>query len=359
MQSPAAMTTVRSLGSMLKQTFSDWLDDDASRLSAALAFYTALSLAPLLVIVIAISGIAFGEEAARGQIVHQIDGLIGTEGAKTVQEILQSAKDTSSGVIATIISVAVLLFGASGVFGELQGALNVIFEVKPKPGRGVLGVLKDRFFSFTMVLGVGFLLLVSLVLSAGITALGGYFAASETMPFVWQAINLIVSFAVGSVLFALIFKIVPDIEIRWRDVFPGAIATAALFTIGRYLIGLYLGRGAVGSSYGAAGSLVAVLVWVYYSAQILFFGAELTQVYAARRGHKVVPDKDAVATVTVTATAADATTAGKVAEGAAKSAAKDGAAAKAVPMHGVDPKHAVLVVGAGAPADRSGPTRRH
>ncbi len=300
------MPSVRSLGSLLKQTFSEWNDDNAMRLSASLAFYTALSLAPLIVIVIAIGGMVFGDEAARGQIVGQIDGLIGTQGAETVQAILDSAKSTQGGIIATIISVAVLLFGASGVFGELQSALNEIFDVKPRPGRGILGILKDRFFSFTMVLGVGFLLLVSLVLSAGITAVGDRFGGSEAAPFLWQAINFVVSFAVISVLFALIFKVIPDIRIAWGDVWPGAIATAALFTIGRYLIGLYLGGGSVSSSYGAAGSLIAVLVWVYYSAQILFFGAELTQVYAARRGHQVLPSKDAVPAVTTTVTGPEA-----------------------------------------------------
>ncbi len=287
---------LRAIGSLLRQTLSDWLDDDASRLAAALAFYTALSLAPLLVIVISIAGLAFGDEAARGQIVGQIDGLVGPDGAAAVQTILASARDPASGVVATIVGVVVLLVGASGVFGELQGALNVIFEVKPRPGRGVLGFVKDRFFSFTMVIGVGFLLLVSLVIGAAITAVGSRLGGvPDAWPILWQALHLIVSLVVATGLFALIFKIIPDVQIGWRDVVPGAIATAVLFTLGRYLIGLYLGHGAVSSSYGAAGSLVAMLVWVYYSAQILFFGAELTQAYATRRGATLAPTADAVA----------------------------------------------------------------
>lgn len=284
---------VSGLVTLLRQTVSDWLDDDASRLAAALAFYTALSLAPLLVIAISIGGIAFGEEAARGEIVHQIDQLVGTQGADAVQAILASSSDTSDGVIATVIGVVVLLVGASGVFGELQAAMDQIFDVKPRPGRGVLGFMKDRFFSFTMVLGVGFLLLVSLVIGAAISAVGDRFD-STAAPVIWQAANLLVSFAVTTGLFALVFKVVPDVTIAWRDVVPGALATAALFSLGRFVIGLYLGHGAVGSSYGAAGSLVAMLVWVYYSAQILFFGAELTQALAAQRGHAVTPSKDAV-----------------------------------------------------------------
>lgn len=287
------MMPLREIGSLLKQTVSDWLDDDAPRLAASLAFYTALSLAPLLVIVISIAGLAFGEEAARGEIVGQIGGLVGTQGAEAVQGILESARDPSSGIIATVIGVVVLLFGASGVFGELQAALNTIWEVKPRPGRGIKGLLKDRFLSFTMVVGVGFLLLVSLVIGAAITAVGSRLGFDEAA-ILWQAVLFVVSFAVSTLLFALIFKVVPDVRIAWRDVLPGAIATAALFTIGRYLIGLYLGRASVASSYGAAGSLVAVLVWVYYSAQILFLGAELTQAYAARKGVRITPDRDAV-----------------------------------------------------------------
>jgi membrane protein len=285
----------RDLWPLLKQTFSDWQADNASRLAASLAFYTALSLAPLLVIVLSIAGLAFGEEAARGEVLGQVDGLIGRQGAEVVQTVLQSSAETDQGALATVIGVIVLLVGASGVFAELQSALDTIWDVKPRPGRGIRGMIKDRFFSFTMVVGVGFLLLVSLVISAAITALGARFGgALDTWPIVLQVGNQVVSFGVATVLFALIFKVVPDVKIRWSDVWIGALATAVLFAIGRYLLGLYLGRSAVGSSYGAAGSLIAVLVWVYYSAQILFFGAELTQAYATRRGSRIEPSDQAV-----------------------------------------------------------------
>jgi membrane protein len=285
----------RDLWPLVKQTFSDWQEDNASRLAASLAFYTALSLAPLVMIVLSIAGVAFGEEAARGEILGQVDGLIGRQGAEAVQMVLTSADDTDRGVLATAIGVAVLLVGASGVFAELQSALDTIWDVKPRPGRGLRGIIKDRFFSFTMVVGVGFLLLVSLLVSAAISALGARFGGGlETWPAVLQAINVVLSFAVATVLFALIFKVVPDAKIHWSDVWIGALVTAALFTLGRYLIGMYLGRSAVGSAYGAAGSLIAVLVWVYYSAQILFLGAEFTQVYATRRGAGIEASADAV-----------------------------------------------------------------
>ncbi len=287
--------TVRKIVTLLKRTYADWSEDKASRLAAALAYYTALSLAPLLVIIVAVLSLVFGDQAARGQLVTQFGGLLGQQGATVVESVLASSRGTSSGVLATIVGVIVLLVGASGVFGELQDALNTIWEVKPRPGRGLRGVIKDRFFSFTMVMGVAFLLLVSLVITAALTALGSLFGGSfGALPILWQAINQIVSFAVTTGIFALIFKVVPDVKIPWRDVWVGALTTAALFTLGKYLIGLYLGRGTATSAYGAAGSLVAMLIWVYYSAQILFFGAELTQVYATLHGSRVVPTANAV-----------------------------------------------------------------
>jgi len=280
---------------LLKQTASEWSEDKAPRLGAALAFYSVLSIAPLVVIVLAIAGLVFGAEAARGELVAQIEGMVGRDGARAIEEMIANAQRPSRGILATVLGAVTLLLGASGVFGQLQDALNTIWEVEPKSGRGLWGFIKDRFLSFTMVLGTGFLLLVSLVISAGLHMVGEYM--SGLMPaaeWIWQIANFMISFSIITLLFALIFKIVPDAKVAWRDVWVGAALTAALFTAGKFVLGWYLGRGTVGSAYGAAGSLVVLLVWIYYSAQILFFGAEFTQVYAKRRGAQIVPAEDAV-----------------------------------------------------------------
>jgi membrane protein len=284
---------LRRLPGLLVQTAKDWNDDKASTLAAALSFYTALSLAPLVVIVVGIIGLAYGEDTARREILGQVHALLGTQGAQTVKAVLEeSAKEPSSGVVATVVGFVILLFGASGVFGALQESLNTIYEVEPEPGRGLKGLIADRFLSFAMVLVVGFLLLVSLILSAALSALGERLGSGTLL---WQGLNMVVSFGVISGLFALIFKMVPDVELRFRDVWFGAVVTAALFVLGKLGLGLYLAHGSVGSAYGAAGSLVAMLVWVYYSAQILFFGAELTQAYATAIGSRIRPSKNAVA----------------------------------------------------------------
>ena len=280
---------------VLKAAGADWVDDNAARLGAALAFYSVLSLAPLLVIAIAIVALVFDEQAANGQILAQMQGLVGKEGALAIQAMIENAKRPDAGIIATVLGVATLLFGASGVFGELQSALNTIWEVQPKPGRGVWGYIRDRFLSLTMVLGTGFLLLVSLLLSAGISGASQYLG--DRWPgfgSVLHIANAGVSFLVVMLLFAMIFKFLPDVNVRWRDVWVGAALTALLFTLGKLLIGLYLGNMSIGSAYGAAGSFVVLVVWIYYSAQIMFFGAELTQVYAKRYGTKIVPKPNAV-----------------------------------------------------------------
>ncbi len=284
----------KTIITVLKETGSDWMEDKASRLAAALAFYTLLSLAPLVILAVSVAGLVFGEEAARGELTGQLQSMIGAEGAKTIESVLANAKAPTSGVIGTIVGLGILLFGASGVFGELQDSLNVVWEVQPKPGRGIKGFIRDRFFSFTLVLGVAFLLLVSLMLSAALSAAGNLF--EERLPggeAVWQVINFVVSIGTVTVLFGLIFKVVPDVKIQWRDVWIGALFTAVLFTLGKFAIGLYLGRSSVASPFGAAGSVVVLVVWVYYSAQILFFGAEFTQVYARLHGSRIVPTKNA------------------------------------------------------------------
>jgi membrane protein len=282
--------------SLLKQTASEWMEDDAPSLGAALAYYTVFSLAPLMTIAIAMAGFFFGKEAAQGQIFDELRVLLGEEGGKAVEEMVQSANaQPTAGVVATVISVIILLFGASGVFGQLQASLNKMWGVKPKPGRGVLGMIQDRLLSFGFTLVVGFLLLVSLLLTAGIALvadwLGGLMPGSETLA---QILNIVLSLAMITLLFAMIFKFLPDAKIAWRDVWIGAFLTAVLFTIGKFALGIYLGKSGVASSYGAAGSLIVLLLWVYYSSQILFFGAEFTQVYANRFGSRVAPADDAV-----------------------------------------------------------------
>ncbi len=278
----------------IKETFSDWSEDNASRLAAALAYYSLLSLAPLLVIIIAVAGLFFGQDAARGKVAGELGSVVGGEAAQGLQSVVANAHTPSAGVVSTVVGIVTLFVGASGVFGELQSSLNTIWEVQPKPGRGVLGQLKDRFFSFSMVLGVAFLLLVSLVLSSVLSAIGG--AVTGGLPggeALWQIVNFVFSLAMVTVMFALIFKYVPDAEVKWRDVWLGAAATAGLFTIGKFLLGLYLGKAAVGSAYGAAGSIIALVVWVYYATQIFFLGAEFTQVQARRHGREIKPSEGA------------------------------------------------------------------
>jgi membrane protein len=283
--------------SVLRQTVSEWIEDKAPMLGAALAYYTVFSLAPLLIISIAAAGLVFGEEAARGQVFDQLRSILGNEGGRAMQQVVESAAaKPSSGILAAVAGVVTLLFGASGVFGQLQMSLNIVWGVEPKPGRGVMGLVKDRFLSFGFILVVCFLLLVSLILSAAITFVakwvGGIAVGVEVLA---QTVNTVLSLGIITVLFALIFKFLPDAKIAWRDVWLGAFVTALFFTIGKFLLGLYLGASSVGSSFGAAGSLIVLLLWVYYSAQILFFGAELTQVCANRFGRRVRPAPDAIA----------------------------------------------------------------
>jgi len=250
-------------------------------LGASVAFYTLLSFAPLLVLTVAVIALVFDPQKAQHSLIDQSRGMIGDRGADAVKSLLTHAQKPSSGVLASVIAFVTLLFGASGVFTELRDALNIIWDAEPKNASGLKGMVKERLFSFGMVLSVGFLLLVSLIISAGLAVLGKFFSGLIPLPaFVFEIINFAISFAVITLLFALLFKFVPARAISWRDVWVGAIGTAILFTVGKMLLGLYLGKASVGSAYGAAGSLVAVIVWVYYSAQIFFFGAEFTRVYA-------------------------------------------------------------------------------
>lgn len=261
-----------------------WVSDRAPRLAAALAYYTILSLAPLLVISTAIAGLVFGEEAARGEIVKQLRGLIGSAGAEFVQTALRHAHEPRAGIIATLLGVAILMVGASGVFAELQDALNTVWKVRKKPSVGWLQVLSDRFLSFAMVLAVGFLLLVSLVLSAILSSVVMWLGILlPDIGLLLEIFNVAFSLMVITALFALIFRYLPDVIIPWRDILGGAFVTALLFTIGKSLIGYYIGQSGIATPFGAAGSVVVFVVWIYYSGLIFFYGAELTQVIAHNR----------------------------------------------------------------------------
>jgi membrane protein len=289
--------SIKTLWGLLKVTFSQWRRDQASLMAAALAYYTVFSLAPLLIIVIAIAGTIFGEQAAKGELVAQIQGVVGREGAQLIQTAIENASqlDPSQGPIPTLINIGVLLFGASVVFAQLQNSLNRIWEVEAKPGNGIKRVLRKRLLTFSMVLVIAFLLLVSLVISTMLVILGNYLR--DLVPgftYLWQILNFFISFSLVTLLFAMIFKILPDAKIAWRDVWMGAAITAVLFDIGKFLLGFYLGKTSLASAYGAAGSLVIILTWVFYSAQILFLGAEFTQVYVRHYSREIVPDEHAV-----------------------------------------------------------------
>lgn len=279
----------RMIWELVKESGKEFVADKATRLSAALAFYTALSLAPLLLVVIGIAGLAYGEQAARGEIAVQLQNFIGDEGAKAVQTMLAKSASHGSGVVATVVGVVTLLVGATGVFAQLQDALDSVWNVKPDqtPG-GIWATVRDRLLSFSMICGMAFLLLVSLVMSAVLSGLGDAFERWLPYSSVWMgAANVVISFVITTVMFAMIFKLLPHARPAWSDVWVGAAITALLFAVGKYLIGLYLGRASVGSTFGAAGSFVVLLFWIYYSSLILLFGAELTQVYAVRHGSGV------------------------------------------------------------------------
>jgi len=278
---------------LLRDTVRDWYGDRAQRLGAALAFYTLFALAPGLVILIPLTGVFLGPQAAQGHIVERIGFLIGRSGAEAIEVTIVSARESGAGV--TIVAVVTLVFGLWWVFGELQDALNTIWAVTPRPGRRFLVILRERFWSFLLVVGVGFLLIASLAVSAWLAALGGFFAHLLPAPAaVLEAVDFVISFCLVTFLFGMIFKLLPDVYVAWRDVWLGAALTSLLFSLGKIVIGLYLVRTTIGSAYGAAGSLVVILLWVYYSAQILFFGAEFTKVWARRHGTGGVPTEAAM-----------------------------------------------------------------
>jgi membrane protein len=281
---------------LLKLTFTEWTNDDAFEVSAALAFYTIFSIAPVLLIAVGVASFFLAPDTATDQIVGEMDKMIGAQGANAVRQVIDSSRGFGKGLWAVSVGIITLITGATAVFGELQSALNRMWDVQAKPDRGViLSFVVDRLRSFSIAVCVGFLLLVSLVISAVISGLQHYMNNwLPGIPWVWQAANAVSSFVVIAVLFAMIYKFLPDVMISWKDVWIGAAVTALLFTAGKYAIGVYLGRTATTSAFGAAGSLVVLLFWVYYSALISFLGAEFTQVYARRYGPGIQPKQHAV-----------------------------------------------------------------
>ena len=290
-----ASAMLRMFGTALRA----WWDDDAPRLGASLAYYTLFAIAPVLLVATAIAGMVFGAEAVRGQIVGQLDHLVGRDGALAVQNLLEGASQRRAGIVATVLGSIAFVVAATGAFLELQAALNTIWRVKPKPGANLKVLLVDRLRSFGLVVAIGFLLMVSLAVTAALAALSGWLSRrSPSIPLVWSGVSVLVSLIVTTALFALLYRFLPDVRLHWRDVTTGAFVTAVLFTIGQQLIGLYLGQSSVASSYGTAGSIMVLLLWVFYSCQILLLGAEFTRVYAQRRGTKPAPESFAEADVT-------------------------------------------------------------
>ena len=280
---------------LFKESYREWVADKASRLGAALAYYTIFSIAPLLLIATAVAGLVFGKSASEGQLQKSLEENVGPQAAQAIQGLLTSASKPSAGIIASVIGLATLILGASALFIQLKGALNSIWNIDLKPGQGFKGFVTNYLLSFLMVIGVGFVLLLSIIVSTALATIGKFF--NDLLPggaFVWGTVNNIVSFVILMVLFALIFKYVPDAIIRWKDVWPGAAVTAFLFTAGKWGLSMYLSRGSMSSTYGAAASLVVLLVWVYYSSQIIFFGAEFAEVYAHLHGIKIKPKRNAM-----------------------------------------------------------------
>lgn len=286
----------RDIPSLIFQAYNELIDDKGFKMAASLSYYAAFSLGPLLIIVIAIAGFVFGEEAAKGRIFYEIKNLIGPDGAIMIETIIKGASSTTTGIFATALSILLLILGSIGVFMELEESLNIIWGVELRPGRGIWGFIKNRLVSFSMVVATGFLLMVSLIINSAITMLNTFMGESFPVfiPVAFITNNL-ASLIVITILFALIYKILPDVIISWRYVWFGSLLTSFLFTIGKFLIGLYLGSSSYTSTYGAAASLVILFIWIYYSGLILFFGAEITQIHRKRySGKRLEPDIDGI-----------------------------------------------------------------
>jgi len=285
-------TNAKKIGYLLKETFNEFMEDNVMNLSAALSYYTIFSLPPLLIIIISLSGIFLGEDAVRGELFGQINGLVGNEAAMQIQEAIKNVKLSGSTMFATIFSIAILLVGASGVFAEIQNSINYIWGIKAKPNKGLIKFLKNRLVSFSMIGAVGFLLMVGLIVNSTMDLLSNrlmtYFADDFVIFF--YILNYLIVFIIIITLFTIIFKSLPDGKVVLRDCIIGASFTAVLFLLGKFAIGFYLGSSTIASVYGAAGSVILILVWVYYSAIILYFGAEFTKVYAITHGKNIIPN---------------------------------------------------------------------
>ena len=290
--------TVRDIWSIIKQSCSDFIDNKVLKLSAALAFYTIFSLPAMLIIIISVSDIFYGRAAVEGTLYHQIANFVGSDAAIQIQETIRGAALSKSSSVATIIGIVTLLFGATSVFGEIQDSINLIWKLKAKPrkGRGFLKMLTNRLLSFSIVISLGFLLLVSLLINGAMDALLNHLTKlfPELTVVLVYIINLVLTFFITAVLFGMIFKVLPDARVQWKHVRIGAFTTALLFMGGKFLIGYYLGHSKMSSTYGTAGSVIVMLLWVYYSAMILYFGAVFTHVYAAKKGSMIYPNNYAV-----------------------------------------------------------------
>jgi membrane protein len=280
------------IGYLLKETFKGFIDDNAIKLSAALSYYTIFSLPPLLIIIISLSGIFFGADAVRGEIFGQINGLVGNGAALQIQETIKNVKLSNSNTFANAVGIIILIIGASGVFAEIQGSINYIWGIKAKPKRGIIKFIFNRLMSFSMIASVGFLLLVGLIINSLIDILNKRLAINfpHDAIFLFYVVNTLIVFIIITLLFSIIFKTLPDGKIALRDCITGASFTAFLFIIGKFAIGIYLRKYDIASIFGAAGSIILILVWVYYSAIILYFGAEFTKVYAHTHGQKIIPN---------------------------------------------------------------------
>jgi membrane protein len=284
--------SAKKIGHLLKETISEFIDDNAVKLSAALSYYTIFSLPPLLIIIISLSGVFFGAEAVRGELFGQINGLVGNDAALQIQEAIKNVRLSHSNTFATTIGVIILLVGASGVFAEIQDSINYIWGLKAKPKRGFIKFLKNRLMSFSMIGSVGFLLMVGLIVNSLMDVLNKRLAAffPKDTVYLFYVLNILIVFIIITLLFTVIFKTLPDGKVALRDGIVGASFTALLFMGGKFAIGAYLGSSSIASVYGAAGSVILILVWVYYSAIILYFGAEFTKVYANTHGKKIIPN---------------------------------------------------------------------
>lgn len=281
---------------LIKETFKEFNEDNAIYYSASLSYYTIFSLPPIIIIIVSIAGSIFGKDVVSKEIYDQISHLLGQEGVNQVKEMVEGAQKARSSSFAKIIGILTLLFASTGVFIAIQSSLNVIWEVKAKPKSNIIKLIKDRILSFAMIVSISFLLLVSLIVHAFLVAIINLFNESfgEVTIIIIQGLNFIIPLGVVTLLFAMIFKYLPDAKINWRDVWRGAFVTALLFTAGKFLIGLYLGNSTIGSAYGAAGTVILILLWVFYSSILLFLGAEFTQVYAKSYGKRIEPSEYAV-----------------------------------------------------------------